>query len=92
MSAGLQVAVAPNFHLPGAPAERVLVADPAEGERPAEPPGGLVLLFAFGVMNLLWIAGLMVYVLLEKVLPYPRVVPRIAGLAAIAGGIALILA
>jgi predicted metal-binding membrane protein len=51
----------------------------------------MFLLFAFGVMNLLWIAGLMVYVLLEKVLPYPRVVTRVAGVAAIAGGIALIL-
>ncbi len=51
----------------------------------------MVLLFAFGVMNLLWIAGLMVYVLLEKILPYPRVVARGAGLAAIAGGITLIL-
>jgi predicted metal-binding membrane protein len=51
----------------------------------------MILLFAFGVMNLLWIAGLMVYVLLEKVLPYPRVVTRVAGVAAIAGGIALIL-
>jgi predicted metal-binding membrane protein len=51
----------------------------------------MILLFAFGVMNLLWIAGLMVYVLLEKILPYPRVVTRVAGVAAIAGGIALIL-
>jgi hypothetical protein len=52
MTLGLQVAVAPNFHLPGAAAGRVLVAgeagwrSPSEGERPAEPPGGLVLLFA----------------------------------------------
>lgn len=52
----------------------------------------MVLLFAFGVMNLLWIAGLMAYVLLEKLAPYPRVVSRGAGLLAIAGGIALILA
>ena len=40
----------------------------------------MALLFAFGVMNLLWIAGLMVFVLLEKVVPYPRVVSRCAGL------------
>jgi predicted metal-binding membrane protein len=31
----------------------------------------LILLFAFGVMNLYWTAGLMVFVLLEKVLPFP---------------------
>jgi predicted metal-binding membrane protein len=51
----------------------------------------MALLFAFGVMNLVWIAGLMVYVLLEKLLPYPRVVSRIAGAAAIIAGVALIL-
>ena len=47
----------------------------------------MALLFVFGVMNLVWIAGLMVYVLLEKLLPDPRVVSRVAGVAAIAVGI-----
>jgi len=47
----------------------------------------MALLFVFGVMNLVWIAGLMVYVLLEKLLPDPRVISRIAGLAAIAAGL-----
>jgi hypothetical protein len=42
MSGGVRVAVAPNFHLPGAAAERVLDA----GAAPADPTGGLVLLFA----------------------------------------------
>jgi hypothetical protein len=48
----LRVAVAPNFHLPGAPTERMLVADeaggrcPVEGEQPADSAGGVVLLFA----------------------------------------------
>ena len=37
------------------------------------------LLFAFGVMNLLWVAGLSVFVLLEKVIPWPQLVSRLAG-------------
>jgi predicted metal-binding membrane protein len=47
----------------------------------------MVLLFAFGVMNFYWIAGLMIFVLLEKVMPNPLAVSRVAGLAAIAAGI-----
>jgi len=50
----------------------------------------MALLFAFGVMNLVWIAGLMIFVLLEKVIPYPRVVSRVSGALACAAGIALI--
>jgi len=46
----------------------------------------MTLLFAFGVMNLTWIAGLMVFVLLEKVLPWPQTLSRVAGAAAIAAG------
>jgi predicted metal-binding membrane protein len=49
----------------------------------------MALLFAFGVMNLVWIAGLMVFVLLEKLLPHPRVVSRVAGAAAIVAGLVL---
>jgi predicted metal-binding membrane protein len=49
----------------------------------------MVLLFAFGVMNLRWIAGLMVFVLLEKLLPHPAAVSRAAGLAAIVAGLVL---
>jgi predicted metal-binding membrane protein len=52
----------------------------------------MVLLFAFGVMNFYWIAGLMIFVLVEKVMPHAGIVSRIAGLAAIAAGIALIAA
>jgi predicted metal-binding membrane protein len=48
----------------------------------------MALLFAFGVMNFYWIAGLMIFVLLEKVMPNPVAVSRVAGLAAIAAGIA----
>jgi predicted metal-binding membrane protein len=50
----------------------------------------MLLLFAFGVMNLTWIAGLMMFVLLEKVLPWPRIIPRAAGILAIAAGAWLI--
>jgi len=50
----------------------------------------MLLLLAFGVMNLVWIAALMIYVLLEKIMPWPRAVARIAGVAAIAGGVLLV--
>jgi predicted metal-binding membrane protein len=52
----------------------------------------MLLLLAFGVMNLVWIAALMIFVLLEKILPWPRVVVRTAGVAAIVGGALLIAA
>jgi predicted metal-binding membrane protein len=52
----------------------------------------MILLFAFGVMNLTWIAGLMVFVLFEKILPRPRLVSRIAGVAALAVGLVLVFA
>jgi predicted metal-binding membrane protein len=38
------------------------------------------LLFAFGVMNLLWVAGLSAFVLLEKVTPAKLLVSRLSGL------------
>jgi predicted metal-binding membrane protein len=38
------------------------------------------LLFAFGVMNLLWVAGLSIFVLIEKVTPFHQLVSRVAGL------------
>jgi len=47
----------------------------------------MTLLFAFGVMNLVWIAGLMVFVLVEKLVPRPRAFSRLAGAAAIAAGL-----
>jgi len=50
----------------------------------------MTLLFAFGVMNLTWIAGLMIFVLLEKLLPWPRLLSRVAGAVAIAAGAWLI--
>jgi len=51
----------------------------------------MTLLFAFGVMNLVWIAGLMVFVLLEKLVPGQRTFSRIAGVAAIAAGILMLV-
>jgi predicted metal-binding membrane protein len=51
----------------------------------------MTLLFAFGVMNLRWIAGLMVFVLLEKLVPYPGVFSRAAGALAALAGLSLML-
>ncbi len=47
----------------------------------------MALLFFGGVMSLLWIAGITVFVLLEKVLPFGRVGGRIAGGAMVLSGI-----
>jgi predicted metal-binding membrane protein len=38
------------------------------------------LLFAFGVMNLLWVAGISILVLAEKIAPFKRLVSGVAGL------------
>lgn len=46
----------------------------------------MLLLFVGGVMNLLWIAGLAILVLLEKVLPFGRAVSRVTGGILIIGG------
>lgn len=51
----------------------------------------MVLLFVGGVMNLFWIAGLAIYVWVEKLLPGGQVVARIMGAALIAWGIALLV-
>jgi len=51
----------------------------------------MLLLFAAGVMNLLWVAALAVYVLVEKLLPGGRLTGRIVGLALVTvGGFMLI--
>ena len=49
----------------------------------------MLLLFAAGVMNLLWVAALAVLVLVQKVLPYPRVAAMVAGAAMAVVGITL---
>ena len=51
----------------------------------------MILLFAFGVMNFYWIAGLMIFVLIEKVIPHAGIFSRVAGLVAMASGMALIV-
>ncbi|GAC1451937.1 MAG: DUF2182 domain-containing protein [Steroidobacteraceae bacterium] len=47
----------------------------------------MLLLFVGGVMNLLWIAALMIFALLERLLPGGRVFSRLAGLGAVAAGV-----
>ena len=51
----------------------------------------MALLFVGGIMNLYWIAGLTVYVLLEKLAPRGDVIARIAGaaLVLVGGGVLL---
>ncbi len=51
----------------------------------------MVLLFVAGVMNLVWVAAITVFVLLEKLLPYPRVVAATAGLALVVSGVIVFL-
>ena len=50
----------------------------------------MALLFVGGVMNLLWIAALMIFVLLEKVLPGARYFSRVAALGAVGVGVWMI--
>ncbi|HEY6239838.1 MAG TPA: DUF2182 domain-containing protein [Burkholderiales bacterium] len=47
----------------------------------------MALLFAFGVMNLIWIAALSALVLLEKILPQPRVFAQATGAILLVWGV-----
>jgi len=49
------------------------------------------LLFYAGVMNLLWVAGLALYLLLEKLAPAGLVISRFAGVALILWGVAVLV-
>lgn len=51
----------------------------------------MILLFFGGIMNLFWITGLAIYVLLEKLLPYGRWVGYTAGIGLFGGGALLLL-
>jgi predicted metal-binding membrane protein len=51
----------------------------------------MALLFVGGVMNILWIAGLTIYVLLEKVVPLGRIVSRAAGAGLLTWGVWLLV-
>ena len=52
----------------------------------------MLLLFVGGVMNLLWVAIIAGFILLEKLVPHGRLVGRISGLGLIAGGVILLFA
>jgi predicted metal-binding membrane protein len=46
----------------------------------------MALLFVGGIMNLVWIAGLAIFVLLEKLAPAGQWVARASGILRIIGG------
>jgi predicted metal-binding membrane protein len=52
----------------------------------------MALLFVGGVMNLLWIAAISIFVLLEKVVPAGRVIQRAAGAGLVGAGVWLLAA
>ena len=52
----------------------------------------MALLFVGGVMNIVWIAGLTIFVLLEKVIPFDRVVSRVSGAVLTVWGAWLLIA
>lgn len=47
----------------------------------------MALLFAGGIMNLVWIAGLAVYVLIEKVVPKGQLIAKAAGIGLLIAGL-----
>ena len=51
----------------------------------------MALLFVGGVMNVLWIAGIAVLVLLEKTVPTGRLIPLVSGGLMTAAGIGLLV-
>ncbi len=52
----------------------------------------MLLLFAAGVMNLLWVAAIAAFVFVEKLLPASRLVGRVAGVGLIGAGLGMVLA
>jgi predicted metal-binding membrane protein len=50
----------------------------------------MAILFVGGVMNVLWIAGIAVLILLEKTVPTGRLIPRLSGALIAAGGVWLL--
>jgi predicted metal-binding membrane protein len=50
----------------------------------------MLLLFVGGVMNLLWVAAIALFVLIEKVAPFGRAAGQVGSLLLIAGGVAVI--
>jgi predicted metal-binding membrane protein len=51
----------------------------------------MLLLFVAGIMNLLWVAVIAGFVLLEKLLPAGRILSRFAGLVLVLAGVALLV-
>jgi predicted metal-binding membrane protein len=51
----------------------------------------MMLLFVAGVMNLAWIAAISGFVILEKVVPYPRAIANSTGAVLVASGIVLLV-
>jgi predicted metal-binding membrane protein len=51
----------------------------------------MALLFVGGVMNLLWVAVIATFVLLEKIAPMAQAWGRLVGVALVAGGAAVAL-
>ncbi len=51
----------------------------------------MILLFFGGVMNLVWIAGIALFVLLEKVVPFGVLGGRLAGAGMVLAGLALLV-
>ena len=49
----------------------------------------MALLFAFGVMNLLWVAALAIFVFIEKLTPDGALIGRVGGLLMVCAGVAL---
>jgi predicted metal-binding membrane protein len=47
----------------------------------------MALLFVAGVMNLLWVAAIAAFVLVEKLAPQGLLVGRVAGVACVAWGV-----
>jgi predicted metal-binding membrane protein len=47
----------------------------------------MALLFVGGLMNVLWIAGLAILVLIEKIVPAKRLIPHMLGLVLVAAGL-----
>ena len=50
----------------------------------------MALLFVGGIMNVVWIAGIAIFVLAEKVIPLGNILSRVAGIAFIAAGVWLL--
>jgi predicted metal-binding membrane protein len=51
----------------------------------------MALLFVGGVMNVLWIATISAFVLVEKIAPVGRLISRIAGVGFVAAGAWLVV-